>query len=143
MTEQEYREAIVKEAETWLGTPYRHYSWVKGAGVDCAFLIIKVFSKVGLIEDFKPEYYPQDWAYHNAEEKYLSYILKYAKETKTPKPGDIALFKWGKVGSHAAILIDEENVIHSYAQQGVIKDSLKHTRILETRLLGYYSFFRN
>jgi hypothetical protein len=37
------RAAVVKEALTWLGTPYHHHARVKGVGVDCARLLCAVY----------------------------------------------------------------------------------------------------
>lgn len=37
-TEAETRAALVREARTWLGTPYAPYGRTKGTGADCIFL---------------------------------------------------------------------------------------------------------
>lgn len=115
------RQAIVMEARDWLRTPYHHRGRVKGekGGVDCAQLLIAVFSACGVIADFDPGYYPADWAMHRSEERYLEGIFKYAVEVAEPKPGDIAVYKFGRCFSHAAIVADWPNGIHAYKREGV------------------------
>lgn len=46
----------VKEALTWLGTPYHHQGRVKGVGVDCGTLICEVYEKVGLMDHLDPRH---------------------------------------------------------------------------------------
>ena len=54
------RQRIVEEARSWLGTPYHHQAMVKGAGVDCAMILVAVYRAVGLIPaGFDPRPYPQ------------------------------------------------------------------------------------
>lgn len=43
-------DAIVQEAGTWVGTPYRHQQMKKGSGVDCVGLIIGVGHGLGVLE---------------------------------------------------------------------------------------------
>ena len=44
------REAIVAEARTWLGVPWRHQGWRKATGCDCVGLIRGVGHALGLID---------------------------------------------------------------------------------------------
>src|SRR5580658_3533782 len=56
----EQREAVVSEVDTWVGTPYRGWSCVKGAGVDCGQLLYAVYRNCGLIPEINdlPKDYP-------------------------------------------------------------------------------------
>lgn len=135
------RKAIVTEAMTWVGTPYHHAARVKGAGVDCAQILIDVYSSVGLIDDFAPEYYPMDWALHRDEERYLSYVLKYANQTYKPKAGDIAVYKFGRCISHAGILINENEIIHAWMRSRSVTVSGIKEGELDGRLAGFYTLF--
>lgn len=110
------REKIVEEALTWVGTPYRHHQRVKGAGVDCGQILIAIYSSLGFIPEFDPGYYPADWMNHRDEERYLGFVEQYAKEVKIPLPGDLAVWRFGRLFSHGAIVIDWPNIIHAYAQ---------------------------
>lgn len=67
----------VKEALTWLGTPYHHQGRVKGVGVgvDCGTLICEVYEKVGLMDHLDPRPYPPDCHMHQMGQRYLEFIL--------------------------------------------------------------------
>lgn len=116
---EEARAAICAEARTWLGTPYHHMARVKGAGVDCLQILIGVYSAVGLIEAVDPGYYPNDWMLHRNEERYLAGVLQHATSTTTPQVGDVALYRFGRTFSHAAILLGTNLAIHSFIGRGV------------------------
>lgn len=132
------REQIIAEAKTWLGTPYHHMAQVKGAGVDCAQILLAVYHAVGLIPKIDVGYYPQDWHFHRDEERYLGWIEQYAKRVDRPQMGDIALFKFGRCVSHGAIMLNENNVIHSYFRQGCVYANLNDTE-LKGRVDSYWS----
>lgn len=85
MTEQQQRDLIVKEALSWVGTPYRHQAMVKGTGVDCAMILLAIFTSVGLFDGVELPEYSSQWHLHRSEEKYLQTITKYLKPTNDPK----------------------------------------------------------
>lgn len=114
------REDVVQAALAWLGTPYHHQGKIKGAGVDCAQLLVAVFHEAGMLPDIDVGYYPHDWHMHRSDEKYLGWVEKYAHRVDTPKPGDVALFKFGRCISHGAIVIEWPRVIHAYIRQGCV-----------------------
>ena len=119
--EREQREDVVKEAITWLGTPYHPAGRVKGAGVDCGMLLAEVFETCGLVEHVDPGYYSPEFSLHHSDEIYQQWIEKYAKRVeREPLPGDIILYQFGKCRSHAVIVIDWPQVIHSYIRLGVV-----------------------
>lgn len=81
MTEQEQRDAIVKEVREWLlpPTPYHLRSRLKGVGCDCGSFLIGVFQNLGMIPaSVEPPNYPQDWWQHTTEERYKYAMLKYS-----------------------------------------------------------------
>lgn len=134
------REAAVQEALTWLRTPYHHMARVKGAGCDCATLLLEVYHTIGAIPEIDIGYYPQDWHFHRNDERYLGWIKKYAKQVDVPQKGDIALFRFGRCVSHGAIVTDWPNVIHSYHKQGVIFGSINDVE-LKGRLDSVWSLW--
>jgi NlpC/P60 family putative phage cell wall peptidase len=136
------RQEVVQEARGWLGTPYHHQGRVKGAGVDCAMLLIEVFRARGLIPDIDPKPYPPDWHLHRDEERYLGWVKRYARLVEVPQPGDIALFQFGRCVSHGAIVIEWPVVIHSYLRDGCILADATETP-LGGRLRGFYSIFKD
>ncbi len=139
MTEAEQRSAVVAEARTWLGTAYHSGARVKGAGVDCAQILIAVYSALGLIDDFDPGYYAPDFMMHRGEERYLGWVEKYARKVETPQPGDIALFKFGRCISHGAIVIAWPTIIHAFIREGGVCLSDGTQGDLTGRLAGFYS----
>lgn len=119
-SQEEVRAAIVREAETWLGTKYHHMGRVKGAGVDCAMLLLEVYQACGLVPEIDVAFYPQDWHHHRSEERYLAKISEYARRVDVPQPGDVAMFKFCRCVSHGAIVVAWPRVIHAYFRQGCV-----------------------
>lgn len=116
------RQAVVQEAMSWLNTPYHHRANIKGAGVDCALILIEVFFNAGVIKE-KPklENYPMDWMLHRSEEKYIHYLEQYASlKNDDPEPGDILVWKFGRCFSHGAIVVDYPTIVHAYRKSGIV-----------------------
>ena len=130
------RQAVLAEAESWIGTPFHHQGRVKGpqGGVDCAMLLLEVFLAVGVIpaagsmgvspvDDTgrRPRLpipnYSQQWHLHRVEERYLETIrtLGGREINTTPLHGDIAVWKIGRAYSHAAIVLLWPCIIHAAA----------------------------
>lgn len=124
MNETEGRAAVLREARTWLGTPYVHSGRVKGVGVDCLTLLAGVYQEAGLVERVPIPNYPHDWHLHRAEQLYMNGLLKYMKETATPKPADIVLWQFGRCFSHGAIIVNWPNVIHAYVKSRCIIENI-------------------
>lgn len=113
--EARQRAAVIREATSWLRTPYHHAGRVKGAGVDCAMLLLEVYSGVGLIPRFDPGHYPPDWHLNRGSEKYLGAVLDYATEIPGPGlPGDVVIFKFGRCFAHGGIIIKWPQIIHAF-----------------------------
>jgi NlpC/P60 family putative phage cell wall peptidase len=110
------RAAIIAEAKSWVGTPFAHRAMVKGAGVDCAQLVRLVFIACGVLsETVDPGLYPSQWHLHRDEERYLNWGYRLAIEVPRPQPADVAIWRFGRVFSHAGIVIDDERVLHAFA----------------------------
>lgn len=120
MPSDQIRSAIVAEAQSWLGTPYHHAARVKGAGVDCAQILIAVYEAAANMPPIDPAEYPRDWMLHRSEERFLSYVLTRAKKVASPKPGDVALYKFGRCFAHGAIVVDWPTVIHADSKVGEV-----------------------
>lgn len=116
------RQQIVAEAHGWLKTPWHHRAMVKGAGVDCVFFLTGVYNAVGLtnIVDSDIPYYPADIMLHRSEETVLEVIARYAQEVETPLPGDAILWKFGRIFSHAAIVVNYPTIIHASRPDGMV-----------------------
>jgi cell wall-associated NlpC family hydrolase len=123
--EAEQRAAIVREARSWLGTPYHPEARLKGVGADCATMVAEVFAQTGIVPRFEIEHYPHDWHLHRSDELYLSTVLKHSRELpegELPQAGDVVMYKFGRCYSHGAIVIQWPQIIHSYINLGCILD---------------------
>jgi len=140
-TQKHWRDDVVKEARTWIGTPYHHKGGIKGVGTDCGMILIKTFSAVGVIEDFDPGNYSRDWMMHRSEELYLQTIERFAdKVERDPLPGDVALFKFGRCISHGGIITNYPYMVHAFMQTGiVVEDSIEVVASLKSKLVGFWS----
>ena len=122
MTEGEGRAALVAEARSWLGTPWRHRGRIRGAGVDCAQFVIGVYAGVGLIELIDTGEYPRDWHIHRDTERFLAHVMPFAREITAEQtgPGDLVLCKIGRVYSHGVIVLDWPQGIHAAVNEGAV-----------------------
>lgn len=131
----EIRAAVVAEAMTWVGTPYHHHARVKGAGVDCAQILIAVFcDALKIVAPVDPGFYSRQWHLHRSEELYRRWLQEAgARRTSTIQAGDVALFKYGRTFSHGAICVNAEGgeFVHAYIRLGVVR-----TRTSEAPLEG-------
>jgi cell wall-associated NlpC family hydrolase len=90
------RAAIVAEAESWVGTPYRGWSCVKGAGVDCGQLLYGVYHACGLVPVIDlPKDYPLYIGQHQASTAYVDLVATYFREIPEAEvlPGDVVVWK--------------------------------------------------
>jgi cell wall-associated NlpC family hydrolase len=100
------RQRVLDEAESWLGTPYHPHARVKGAGCDCLTFLACVYEAAGIIEHVELPFYRPDAMMHSREELYLEGVLARGHEVATPLPGDVVLYKWGRVFAHGGIVFD-------------------------------------
>lgn len=137
--ESALRMRVVEEARSWVSTPYHHRARVKGAGVDCAQLVLAVYASVGVIEDFDPGHYPSDWHLHKSDELYLRAVLERAIEIPSgllPLPGDLMLMKFGNTYSHGAIVIKWPLCVHALLRHPVGYIDMEMDMVLRDRKTG-------
>jgi cell wall-associated NlpC family hydrolase len=146
MTEQAQRAAVVKEALSWVGTPYHHHARIKGAGVDCGMIICEVYERAGVIPHVEPGEYVRDWHLHRDEPVYLHTLERYAARIEDPaygpQPGDVSLFKYGRHPAHSGIVTQWPRILHAYADVGsVVEDDAEANADLASRFVGIWSFW--
>jgi NlpC/P60 family putative phage cell wall peptidase len=122
MHERAARAAVVAAARSWIGTPYHHMADVKGAGCDCAMLLVRVYCDLGLIEAFDPRPYVKDWHLHRSDERYLGFLLACAHAVAAPLPGDVILFRYGRCYSHGGIvtIACPLTIVHAFAPARIV-----------------------
>jgi len=111
------RTAVVAEARSWIGTPYHNCADIKGAGVDCGMLLVRVFVDTGLCPPFEPRPYPADWHLHRSDERYLGFVFDRAAQVAAPEPGDLMVLRFGRCYSHGGIVTKAKPlmIVHAYA----------------------------
>jgi cell wall-associated NlpC family hydrolase len=135
--QRSWRQKLVAEAEEWIGTPYISNGLVKGkhGGTDCALLLLGVYQNVGLVSKaFDPRPYPAQWHLHQNAEKYLDHMLAFAVEVpgppeRVPLPGDIVMFKLGRVYSHGGIITTWPRIIHAMGGGRVMPEDVSKNTI--------------
>ena len=137
MTELEQRQLAVKEALSWIGTPYHMGACLKGVGVDCAFLVAGIYKAIGMIsEDGKVGIFSNDWFAHAKEEKYLLALLKHTRmiaetvlyRSTQAQSGNLILTRAAnsKVYNHAGIVIIWPRVVHAIIPCVELTDASTH-----------------
>lgn len=135
---QNQLKSILKE---WEGTPYRHWAGVKQGGCDCIHFVARVLEEFGF-GPFQIPKYPKDWHCHNYEELLLNGIrIQLENEIElvninNPMNGDILLYRFKKVISHAGIYYTNY-VYQSLDDIGVQKRIWKDTKWRKRLACGY------
>lgn len=124
------RTTFILAALDYLGTPYRHRGMVKGAGVDCLTLIVCAGQAAGVLGHIDLPPYGREFNLHRGDETYLDGLLGFTHEVELPKPGDIALWRFGRCFSHAAIVVEWPMVVHAHVEHGVVLESAVASRWL-------------
>lgn len=141
---EQRRQDVVREARSWVKTPYHHMGDIKGVGVDCAMLLVRVYCDLGVITPkVDPRPYPAQWFLHRDEEKYLGWVAKYNKHISPEQvqPGDIAVYKFGRCAAHGAIIVDDELMIHAYLPAGCVETIERRAPLIHGTLHSFWSPF--
>lgn len=133
---QQNWQKVKEELLSWLGTPYKHMTCVKGRGVDCNLFIGGCLKNLGILKDLNYDYYPTDWFLHNKEEIILEYVKKHRQllnenfdfiEINFPQEnliyGDylgFSILNPNNTVNHSGILLDNNTFIHASINRGVI-----------------------
>lgn len=122
--------AIVAEARSWIGTPYRHQASVKGAGCDCLGLVRGVWRALLGPEPEPVGPYSRDWAEAAGAETLLAAAGRHLVPVAglaAARPGDVAVFRLraGAVAKHAGILVagagEAWRMVHAQEKVGVVE----------------------
>jgi len=120
-------EALEDELESWVDTPFRHRTMVKGLGCDCIHFIAGVLKHFDLVQTEKKGFIPEygsDWNLHRTRELLLEGIKREVNCIEVPVDniidGDLVLFKFGKASAHIAFYF-KDHFYHSVTEIGVIK----------------------
>jgi cell wall-associated NlpC family hydrolase len=145
-SESDQRAAIVAAARSWIKTPYHNNADIKGVGVDCGMLIVRVFVDTGLCPPFDPRPYPPDWHLHRNEERYLGFVFDRCAEVSAPQPGDVMVLRFGRCYSHGGIVTVTAplTIVHAYYKaHRVLEEDIGRNSILSDPLRKprFFSFW--
>lgn len=112
---------LVRCARLWNKTPFHHRGRIKGVGCDCLMLIVEASIEAGYLPaDFEVPDYPEDLMFHQNDTRYIDGILGYCDEVAEPLPGDIAMWFFGRIFCHGAIVTAWPRIIHAYKRHGAV-----------------------
>ena len=121
------RQRVVAAARAWVGTPYHHAADVKGVGVDCAMILVRVFCDLGLVPPFDPRPYVRDWMMHREDERFLGFLRGHARAVDRAagsrvEPGDVIVFRVGRCYAHGGIITcgDPMAFVHAFSPAGCV-----------------------
>ncbi|MEX4007459.1 NlpC/P60 family protein [Neoaquamicrobium sediminum] len=120
--------AVLAEAVTWIGTPYRHQGSTKGVGCDCLGLVRGIWRAVYGSEPEAPGPYAPDWAEAGGRDRLLEAAGRHCAEKAIHEalPGDLIVFRWRvhHAAKHVGILMSEHRFLHAYEGHAVTVSAL-------------------
>jgi len=125
---------IVETAREWLDTPFIHQGRVKGAGVDCAGLIVEIAKACGYqYHDVK--------GYSRIPHKQMlqQHIDQDLEKITELEEGCILLMSFDSDPQHLAIYTADDTIIHSYYQAGKCVEH-RLDSVWRARVRGIYRY---
>lgn len=139
------RQYVAHHARQWLGTTFRHGARLRGHGVDCAQLLIAVYTEAGVIAAPPATgHYARNWFLHERAGRFEP-ILEQCGFVRVDEPsvGDVGLFRYGRTASHAAIVTawtpEQKLAVHAFRERGVVEDECGPGTPLAARLASWWS----
>jgi cell wall-associated NlpC family hydrolase len=109
-------DAVVSEARTWVGVPFRHQGRDR-SGVDCIGLPIVVLRQLG-VPEFEPSRdYPRA---PNDDTLLHKHFLRFCTPLPDAVPGCAIALKAQRTFMHVAILTDTDTLIHVLEKHGQV-----------------------
>lgn len=137
--------AVIAEAQTWIGTPYRHQASCKGLGADCLGLVRGVWRAIYGPEPENPGPYAPDWAEEAGADRLLAAARRHLRERTGDeiRAGDVLVFRWRAdlPAKHVGIFAGNGRFIHAYSGHGVLSSALVPQ--WRRRIAGIFSFPAN
>ncbi len=146
LSSDQQRAAVITEARSWVGTPYHNCADIKGVGVDCGMLLVRVFVDSGLCPPFDPRPYPIDWHLHRSDERYLGFIFDHGCEVAEPQPGDVMVLRYGRSYAHGGVVTRAKplTIVHAFhPARRVLEEVIRHNNSLSDakRMPRFFSYW--
>jgi cell wall-associated NlpC family hydrolase len=135
------RDAVVRAARGWMGTPFLHGQSLKGKGVDCIGLLIGVAYELGLA-DGRPETRAVIYNGYGRQPKpdlLRQACAEYFDPIENAGLGDVLLMRFDREPQHFALVSDAYPmyIIHAYANaRQVVEHRL--SLVWQARIVGAY-----
>ena len=117
MAEDAVRQAVLAEARTWIGTPYRHQASLRGSGCDCLGLVRGVWRALYTHEPEAVPAYSATWAEAGKTETLLNAATRHMQPLAIADamPGDLLVFRWRVhvPAKHVGIMSGPARMIHA------------------------------
>jgi NlpC/P60 family putative phage cell wall peptidase len=115
---------IIDEAKSWLGTPYKHQSRLKGIGCDCVGLVAGVWEAIhGKPLPLQMPNYSPTWNDHRKDDPLVLETEKVLERVSQFEvaPGDVVVFRMHPqmAAKHCGILVSPTQFIHAYSRSSV------------------------
>jgi len=142
---QQNPQALLREAHSWIGTPYQHQASRKGAGCDCLGFIRGLYRLLHGSEPTVPADYAPEWAELKGEDLLLEAAHRYLHEVKgplhQPKPAEVIVFRWAPQSpcKHLGLMSGKDHFLHAYEAVGVVESPL--VPMWRNKIAGRFSFF--
>ena len=137
---------IVREARSWLGTPYHHQASLKGVGVDCVGLVRGIWRELtGYDPVPNPPAYSSDW--HSVADR--DSIIDLGKEKMLvisrdaePSVGDVVALAMLRrsAATHVGVLTADGTMIHAAQGSGVSEVEFRGHFASKVRLAFTFPF---
>lgn len=130
-------EKFLEVIDSWMGTPYKHLTMVKGRGADCTLFIAACWKEFQILNKVTYDYYPRDWHIHSTDELVLNglyrhfsdhchegfSIARFLPKEEVKMRGDMLVFATTKTGvsNHASIYLGGKMMAHSINGRGCSK----------------------
>ena len=121
--------AVVAEARTWIGTPWKHQARVKGIGVDCIGLVGGVASALGIREAFewRDDRSLRGYGRTPVPETLLDACERFMDRVAVidRRIGDVLVIGFSAGPQHFAIVSrrSPDCIIHAYAQRRAVVET--------------------
>ncbi|MCX2695999.1 MULTISPECIES: C40 family peptidase [Ochrobactrum] len=119
---------VLTEAESWIGTPYRHGASTRGISCDCLGLVRGVWHALYGEEPEDPGAYAPDWAEAASGDPLLEAANRHMqpRSSYNPEPGDLLIFRWRAdvAAKHLGIMTNQNRFIHAYEGHRVMASAL-------------------
>lgn len=127
----ERTENLHRILESWVGTPFKHSTGVKGVGCDCIHLPLMAFIEAGLQYSPVLAPYSSDSHLHSNVPVMLQTIRNYKNLHSVKGPlmdGDIVLMLSGRTISHVGVY-SRGGLYHSIVKAGIRRTELRDRMI--------------